>query len=1079
MPATNVAVVGGNLLVADAGVAQNDNITLVRNFSFLRVTDPGNTLVAGAGTVPVNANTVDVPLANITGNVQVDTLTGTDRLIIDFSQGTFGVDVDFDGGAAGADSIRILGGSFVTGRYTADLGGFGGTITYNNAPTPQVTFSNVESGVDDLSTTSTYTLDASLGNSDSITVANGAVINATQTQIVSEAASNFQALSFANKARVIINAQDGIDTVNVNATLDAVGLVNLDVFGHNSDDTGDDAASDVVNFNDTIAGNSYSANGGDGNDAFLVSTTGNLSRTPGAITVRGEDGDDSVTVNDQLTLGAVNYTITDTTVTRVLAGFGGLTYDDTVENVRLDTGPDDNVVTATSLAANTNYFVNGNGANDTLILDFSLVNPPLNATVTYNGGTDTLATLGDSLQILGGVFQTHTYTMTTTDATGHAGMIELDIDAAGGGASPFVINFAGIEPILNTGQARDVIFNLPVDADNAVLEDDGVLGNSRVRLRSTDVVTTFEQTAFVNPRELLVINGGAGNDTFGITNAADFSASLTINGQGDTDIISTTTPLVLGSATALGNLSFTAETINIGANISTDGAGNRAGSATFNGAVLLGGNTIIDTDSTSLTDGAITFSGSIDSNVNFSQRTLTLNAGAGVVTIGAVGQAGNRHLGGLTINTTALLDLTGNIRTDRDVSGTPNGNIDLSGATGGVRLSSSIVLDTDANLGGDGGNLFLNGSAVNAAATATQGLTIRTASGNATLAALGTTTPLAYVEFINPGLVPTGQVRLLGDITTDNVGGLGDGHVDFGAAIGGVRLDNSVTINTDANANGTGGNIDLFANASSNVNALNAGTQGLSLRTGSGTVDLSQVGNTTPLGFLTYLNPSLVATGLVTFNGNITTDATPGSGAVNFNAATGGIQLNTTVTVSTDGNLDGAGGALSLNTAINAAAATAQSLRLRAGSGNVSLGTIGGTTPLGQVRFLSATGTTGVTTLNGNITTDEGGANGDIDFASATGGVTLAADITLDSDANNDGSSGLINLGVAVNAQSPGAQGLILSSGDGNGTDAVILVPSARRRRSSSSRSTTAASASPAPASGAASPRTTTSAPAR
>ena len=59
------------------------------------------------------------------------------------------------------------------------------------------------------------------------------------------------------------------------------------------------------------------------------------------------------------------------------------------------------------------------------------------------------------------------------------------------------ISYTGLEPISNTGNASDVILNLPAAASAAVLEDDGVSGNGITRLRSAN--GTFETTDFANP----------------------------------------------------------------------------------------------------------------------------------------------------------------------------------------------------------------------------------------------------------------------------------------------------------------------------------------------------------------------------------------------------------------------------------------------------------------------------------------------------------------------------------------------------------------------------------------------------
>jgi hypothetical protein len=92
---TDVTLSGGILTITDAnGGTTDDTLTISRNGSNVRIHDPNHTLSAGAGTTQFDANTVDVPLSSITGNIQVNniqvnTLGGNDTLTLDLSGGNF------------------------------------------------------------------------------------------------------------------------------------------------------------------------------------------------------------------------------------------------------------------------------------------------------------------------------------------------------------------------------------------------------------------------------------------------------------------------------------------------------------------------------------------------------------------------------------------------------------------------------------------------------------------------------------------------------------------------------------------------------------------------------------------------------------------------------------------------------------------------------------------------------------------------------------------------------------------------------------------------------------------------------
>jgi hypothetical protein len=79
---TTVSLASGQLTITDGnGGVSNDTLTLTLNGSNLRINDPANTVGgSGTGVVQVDANTVDVPLANITDGLTIDTLAGTDTV---------------------------------------------------------------------------------------------------------------------------------------------------------------------------------------------------------------------------------------------------------------------------------------------------------------------------------------------------------------------------------------------------------------------------------------------------------------------------------------------------------------------------------------------------------------------------------------------------------------------------------------------------------------------------------------------------------------------------------------------------------------------------------------------------------------------------------------------------------------------------------------------------------------------------------------------------------------------------------------------------------------------------------------
>ncbi len=798
--------------------------------------------------------------------------------------------------------------------------------------------------------------------------------------------------------------------------------------------------------------------------------------------------------------GAVTYNLDGESVTLVKNGTN-LELRDTATSTVLDTEV---------LANVTSFTVNGaDDADDSLTIDYSIGVDPTGdffaIPVTFHGGANGT----DSLAIHGGAFQSviHTFTTAGPEASGN---IVYDVDGNPlTTADRVTIVYDGLSPVDMTGSTiTDLVFNLPGANDQAILEDDANPNDNVSEIKSQNVAPTFDTTSFTTPTGSLTVNMGADSGTFTVADLdAQYDASLIVNGEGGAnDVVTVTGTLALGSATSAGVLTITAEAINLNnASISTNhGSAAGGGDVTLTGDVTLGANVVIDSDRAVGTDGnvditgtidaddavgrdrtltvtagtgtatfggaigtaangaladldvtaatinlnggtvqvddqggntvtftgavvlgadtAIDTDGAIDNSVTFTSTTngtasgaqsLTISAGNGAVTLGAVGTT--TALEFVTITTTGLTTLGGNIRTDNNLG---TGNVDLSAATGGITLGADITINSDAGGSGTGGAVNLSSSAVNGTAAGAQSLTITAGNGAVTLPAVGTTTALEFVT-----ITTTGVTTLGGNLRTDD--NTGTGNVNLSAATGGITLGADITINSDAGGSGTGGAVNLSGSA---VNGTAAGAQSLTITAGDGAVTLAAVGTTTALEFVT-----ITTTGLTTLGGNIRTDNNLGTGNVDLSAATGGITLSADITINSDAGGSGTGGAVNLSgSAVNGAAAGAQSLTITAGNGAVTLPAVGTTTAL---EFVTIT-TTGLTTLGGNIRTDNNLGTGNVNLSAATGGIVLSADITINSDAGGSGTGGAVNLsGSTVNGAAAGAQSLTITAGN----DAVAL----------------------------------------
>jgi hypothetical protein len=208
-----------------------------------------------------------------------------------------------------------------------------------------------------------------------------------------------------------VNLNDQSDTAHATATLDNLsgngnapyevtglstaaieygsGVTALNIHGGTSGSAGV-----TFNINNTQSGTTATISGGAHQNFINLSNageSGGLDNLPGPVVVHGgAAGSDVVTVNDSSGDFNDNYTITSTTVGRVI--FGGLTYDSTIgtlsllaENTLGTNGNNSINVNSTADSITTN--INGQGGNDTITVSQTGSDGILNITTGTAGST--------------------------------------------------------------------------------------------------------------------------------------------------------------------------------------------------------------------------------------------------------------------------------------------------------------------------------------------------------------------------------------------------------------------------------------------------------------------------------------------------------------------------------------------------------------------------------------------------------------------------------------------------------------------------------------------------------------------
>ena len=225
-PETTVAVSGGNLVLTDGnGGTSNDTLTISLNGANVRITDPNNTLTAGAGATQINPNTVEVPYSSITGNIQVNTLGGNDTLTLNFAGGNLlpPGGLSYDGGlqtSTPGDRLAITGGTqgTVTYNYTNGTPGAGNVQMSAYGP-GIVTYTGLEpisnSGI---ATDIIFNLPA--GPTNSVTLGDDGTSGNTLSRL-GTLGGTFETTDFANPTgSLTINRGNAADTFSFNGTPD-------------------------------------------------------------------------------------------------------------------------------------------------------------------------------------------------------------------------------------------------------------------------------------------------------------------------------------------------------------------------------------------------------------------------------------------------------------------------------------------------------------------------------------------------------------------------------------------------------------------------------------------------------------------------------------------------------------------------------------------------------------------------------------------------------------------------------------------------------------------------------------------
>lgn len=188
--------------------------------------------------------------------------------------------------------------------------------------------------------------------------------------------------------------------------------------------------------------------------------------------------------------------------------------------------------------------------DDSLTVDLTYGNPLPAFGVGYCGGGDDF----DQLKIIGGAVERTVYSY-----DGHeSGSVELEEPSTAGPVTR-VIYFQNVHAVTTTTAAREAVFNLPEDDNDAWIQPAG----GSLTLNPADPpwapVHTFVPTKFIRPSQSLTVNGRGGDDQFDITGGSSITLPgvVVVNAESTEIALIHTANLNIGTMVVQGDLLIT------------------------------------------------------------------------------------------------------------------------------------------------------------------------------------------------------------------------------------------------------------------------------------------------------------------------------------------------------------------------------------------------------------------------------------------------------------------------------------------------------------------------------------------
>lgn len=600
---------------------------------------------AGADQIDFSALTSSIDVI-LTANGTFDGFQGTEASI----SGGFDNINNIAAGSGTADKLTGQNAAATWSIQPASVYGSGTSLSFSS-------FETLQGGndVDQFNINGSHTLDLLGGQgADVFRFSNaGSALNGTIDGEAGEDHLNLD--NYSSNLNVTLNALGGIDGFDGSESAKSVSFANIDVLtGGSGSNTlmGIDSAAtwslngvNTYNSTNTLTfSNFVNLTGGSAADSFQVTPNAEAFNIVGgdptsnplgdelhvdtstagtAVVSNNGDGSGSVTGGfPTVTYSEIeNFTITGTVDIELQGTANADDIEIVVNGSDIEYRLGGTLIGTSALSGTTSIIVKGGDGDDSLTIDAALAAAGI--TVDYDGEGQDSTSPGDVLNLLGTTTSVEYFFVDS-----NSGSIRID------GAGTDFITYSGLEPITSTINTTNVTLNYSAVAEIITISDAG--GG-----QTTVTSTAGELLTFTNPDGLLTINTGDGADQIELNSlASDFTASLTINGEGAADILNVNGSLTFDSGK---NVELNVESITVA-----------------NGTVLTAASIALNADTVDL-DGDL-----VAATVSGDAATVNVLGSAGGADIqDAVDVAGT---GGIINIAAGIYHTTGTLEIDESVS---------------------------------------------------------------------------------------------------------------------------------------------------------------------------------------------------------------------------------------------------------------------------------------------------------------------------------------------------------------------------------------------------------------------------